>query len=44
MLNYFLPRRGVLPLNAGCSVAPDGGGAALFLGLSGEGRGARGEG
>lgn len=37
MLNYFLPRRGVLPLNAGSNAAPDGSGVALFLGLSGEG-------
>lgn len=34
-MNYWLPKRGVLPLNAGCNAAPGGRGVALFLGLSG---------
>ena len=35
LMNYWLPKAGVLPLNAGCSVGPVRGDVALFLGLSG---------
>lgn len=36
LLNWHLPRRGILPLNSGCSVGPAGD-ATLFFGLSGAG-------
>jgi phosphoenolpyruvate carboxykinase (ATP) len=37
LMNYWLPKRGVLPLNAGCNVGPRGD-VALYFGLSGTGK------
>ena len=36
LLNYFMPKRGILPLHSGCNIG-DKGDVTLFFGLSGAG-------
>jgi phosphoenolpyruvate carboxykinase (ATP) len=35
LMNYWLPKRGILSLNSGCNVGHGGGDVALYFGLSG---------
>ena len=38
VLNYWLPDEGVLPMHSSANTDPEGGGAAVFFGLSGTGK------